>query len=108
MPSRRFTSPVTLTNFLAGLSHTRNGQTVPEGDVVGTCSFQPVSPIVTKAQALTKRNTSQQGELTSSEYPITECDGKYNSSNFPHGHNATVPCGAYGCICKYSPGKCSG
>ena len=105
---------VTLKNFEAAMDRSKMGPTMSTGagtDIVGTCSFRPVSPVVTKAQAFAKRNGTDSSkpagaQLTSSEYPISECDGKYGADNFPGGHNATVPCGVYGCACKYSPGKC--
>ena len=41
---------------------------------------------------------------TTEGVPVERCDGRYGSMNLTAGHNESVPCGAYGCKCKYSPG----
>ena len=63
---------------------------------------------MSRAQALARYSPPTNATTTTAERPITECDGLYGSDNYPSGHNKTVPCGAYGCVCKYSPGSCHG
>ena len=49
--------------------------------------------------------TNAQGVPSTVEgVPVERCDGRYGSMNLTAGHNESVPCGAYGCKCKYSPG----
>ena len=39
--------------------------------------------------------------------PVKRADGLYGSDDMRNGHNATEPCGAYGCSCEFSPGNCA-
>jgi phosphatidylethanolamine-binding protein (PEBP) family uncharacterized protein len=94
---RQFTTPVTLANFEKAMG---TGQK----DVAGTCAFYPVSFV---RQRQDKKATPGNLPLTSSSATIPQCDGKYKSTTCPEGAmNASWPCGAYGCECKYSPGNC--
>ena len=44
--------------------------------------------------------------LLTAGVPVPEADGYMGSDDLRHGHNETVPCGAYGCRnCVYSPGN---
>ena len=44
---------------------------------------------------------------THSGVPVKRADGLYGSDDMRNGHNATEPCGAYGCSCEFSPGNCA-
>jgi len=93
-----FAKPVTLGNFLSAIG---------DRDIVGRCSFHPVSDITKKGDVPKSQEHPQPFELTQGTKPIDQCDGLYGSDNFAKGHNATVPCGAYGCDCRLSPGNCA-
>lgn len=92
--SREIKHPATWKSFMDAV----------QDDLVGDCMFQP------KAEGGGKqgsRSADAEGlYLTRPGEVIQRCDGLYKSQNLSNGHNQTVPCGAYGCDCRFSPGNC--
>ena len=75
-----------------------------QDDIVGDCEFQPKANGHRKEE--TRRAEAEGLYLTRPGEVIQRCDGLYGSQNLTRGHNQTVPCGAYGCDCRFSPGNC--
>lgn len=116
--SRQFAKPVTLGNFY---------KAVKQNEVVGSCAFYPVSnvtyrkdtPDSTKYPKMANpvRRPGDPMDSDGSEYggpftlvsngvAIEQADGNHGTEDVSGGRNSTEPCGAYGCICKYSMGNC--
>ena len=80
-----------------------------KNEMVGYCTAKANSAASYKKDS-PRPETWHEGPFTSTHphQPVPRADGFFGSDDLRDGHFETVPCGAYGCPCEWSPGNCAG